>query len=178
MRELGKDFAEVLKDGKWVVNAFAMNCKHCDNFAPIFSEAEKDFPDYTFARVNVTDVPLFRAQHMKDESRPPIERKGVKETPTFGTPTTIIFENGAMVARLVGEVSADILRQFITTKQVPPRPVDPSAQIMQRVMQLHGIKGECQTIIEFRSSMLNDVNKELSEIFNKHPDIRKRLLGA
>ena len=75
-------------DRPLVVEFWHDQCMWCKNLAPIFEEVEKDYPNATFARLNILAT---------KENSVLGEKYGI-----MGTPTTKIFCNGRTVGEIIG----------------------------------------------------------------------------
>ncbi len=75
-------------DKPLVVEFWHDQCLWCKRLAPIFEEIEKDYPNATFARINVLAT---------EENSAIGEKYGV-----LGTPTTKIFCKGRPVGEIIG----------------------------------------------------------------------------
>lgn len=156
MLELGKDFAEIIKEGKWVVDAWKSNCGYCDQYAPTFEQvATESTNGVKFAKVKADDVREFRnAYLMGEEITLP---NGIKQRKSLGSPTTFIFNNGVKTAVAEGNMPKEALKSFIETGVAPVRTPQPN----QRLGQLYAMKGELITGIELRQNDLQKVNAEI-----------------
>lgn len=89
MQELTTDnFKSTISKGKFVIDFWAPWCGPCRMMAPAFEESSKTHTHVHFAKVNVDDHPDVAQEF------------GIR-----GIPTTIFFENGEEVNRVVGALS-------------------------------------------------------------------------
>lgn len=160
------DVKDFIKEGKVVIKACAsdMKCGYCDKFCPTFEEASKLYPDVKFGSIAVPmkdPVPSeFKRNYMKGE-------KVDGKAPFLGTPTTVLFENGEMKARLVGNQTLDVLKKFIETGETPP-PAPQKQRTIQdmSVMELKAMAYDQLAAIESAQKNLNILNQLIAEKSN------------
>ena len=91
-----KEFKEVIKEGKVVVDLFATWCGPCKMLSPILDEISEEIPTTNFYKIDVDDN--------EDVAR---------EYSVMSIPTILIFENGELVNKIVGLRSReDLVEQF------------------------------------------------------------------
>ena len=91
-----KEFKEVIKEGKVVVDLFATWCGPCKMLAPILDEISEEITTTKFFKIDVDDN--------EDVAR---------EYNVMSIPTVLIFENGELVNTIVGLRSReDLVEQF------------------------------------------------------------------
>lgn len=89
-------FKDFIAKGKVVVDYWAEWCGPCKMLGPIFEELSKEMTDIKFAKVNV------------DENQDLSAEAAVR-----GIPTSILYNNGTEVGRIVGFLPKDALKQKI-----------------------------------------------------------------
>ena len=91
-----KEFKEVIKEGKVVVDLFATWCGPCKMLSPILDEISEEIITTKFYKIDVDDN--------EDVAR---------EYNVMSIPTVLIFENGELVNTIVGLRSReDLIEQF------------------------------------------------------------------
>ena len=91
-----KEFKEVIKEGKVVVDLFATWCGPCKMLSPILDEISEEITTTKFYEIDVDDN--------EDVAR---------EYSVMSIPTILIFENGELVNKIVGLRSReDLVEQF------------------------------------------------------------------
>lgn len=91
-----KEFKEVIKDGKVVVDLFATWCGPCKMLSPILDEISEEITTTKFFKIDVDDN--------SDVAR---------EYNVMSIPTVLIFENGDLINTIVGLRSReDLIEQF------------------------------------------------------------------
>ena len=134
MLELNEESVKefVKQSGKVVVKACASDgkCGYCDQFCPTFELASKEFPDVKFASIL---VPVFKPTP-SEFKRNYMKKPAVDGRAEFyGTPCTILFENGEHKGTLNGNVNIEVLKAFIATGIIPPPPAPRTIQQMQTI---------------------------------------------
>lgn len=89
---------ETLKNGDLplVVDLWAPWCGPCKMVAPVIEDVAKELADVDFVKVNV------------DQSRDYAAQYGVRNIPTL-----LLFKNGELVAKQVGALNRQKLKEFI-----------------------------------------------------------------
>ena len=91
-----KEFKEVIKEGKIVVDLFATWCGPCKMLSPILDEISEEIKTTNFYKIDVDDN--------EDIAR---------EYNVMSIPTILIFENGELKNKIVGLKSReDLVEQF------------------------------------------------------------------
>lgn len=91
-----KEFKEVIKEGKNVVDLFATWCGPCKMLSPILDEISEEIKTTNFYKIDVDDN--------EDIAR---------EYNVMSIPTILIFENGELKNKIVGLKSReDLVEQF------------------------------------------------------------------
>ena len=91
-----KEFKEVIKEGKVVVDLFATWCGPCKMLSPILDEISEEIETTNFYKIDVDDN--------EDVAR---------EYNVMSIPTILIFEDGNLVNKIVGLRSReDLIEQF------------------------------------------------------------------
>lgn len=91
-----KEFKEVIKEGKVVVDLFATWCGPCKMLSPILDEISEEIETTNFYKIDVDDN--------EDIAR---------EYNVMSIPTILIFEDGNLVNKIVGLRSReDLIEQF------------------------------------------------------------------
>ena len=91
-----KEFKEVIKEGKVVVDLFATWCGPCKMLSPILDEISEEISTTDFYKIDVDEN--------EDIAR---------EYNVMSIPTILIFENGKLINKIVGLRSReDLVEQF------------------------------------------------------------------
>ena len=91
-----KEFNEVIKEGKVVVDLFATWCGPCKMLSPILDEISEEIKSTNFYKIDVDDNSDIAIEY------------GV-----MSIPTVLIFEKGILVNKIVGLRSReDLVEQF------------------------------------------------------------------
>ena len=91
-----KEFKEVIKEGKVVVDLFATWCGPCKMLSPILDEISEEITSTKFYKIDVDD-----------------NQDVAREYNVMSIPTVLIFENGELVNTIVGLRSReDLIEQF------------------------------------------------------------------
>jgi thiol-disulfide isomerase/thioredoxin len=128
-------FAKAIKDNdKLIIKGWQDNCSWCDEYAPIFAEAEKKYPKIKFAEIKIQkDGPSeFRRTYMKAD-------KGEQ----LGAPMTFLFVKGEMVMRHYGKLELHELEEMVNINLKD-----------YTLAELYAIKGEAHTLIEIAQEQL------------------------
>lgn len=80
-----KEFKEVIKEGKVVVDLFATWCGPCKMLAPVLDEISEEITTTKFFKIDVDDN--------EDVAR---------EYNVMSIPTVLVFENGNLINTIVG----------------------------------------------------------------------------
>ena len=80
-----KEFKEVIKEGKVVVDLFATWCGPCKMLAPVLDEISEEITTTKFFKIDVDDN--------EDVAR---------EYKVMSIPTVLVFENGNLINTIVG----------------------------------------------------------------------------
>ena len=91
-----EEFDEVVKEGRVLVDFYAVWCGPCKMLAPIVEKVAEEHPEIAFVRVNVDEAPDLAA------------RFGIASIPTL-----FYFNNGETKNSLVGYVDEDTVKQFV-----------------------------------------------------------------
>ena len=91
-----KNIAEVIKEGKVLIDCYAPWCGPCRMLAPIIEEIAKEESDVKFYKLNVDDNP--------DTSM----KYGIMSIPTI-----LIFENGELKEQSVGFKDKNELKEIL-----------------------------------------------------------------
>ncbi len=91
-----EEFDEVVKEGRVLVDFYAVWCGPCKMLAPIVEKVAEDHPEIALVRVNVDEAPDLAA------------RFGIASIPTL-----FYFNNGEAKNSLVGYVDEDTVKQFV-----------------------------------------------------------------
>lgn len=89
---LEKDFDDVIKEGKVIVDCYAPWCGPCKMLSPIISELAKEIPNVKFYKLNM------------DEADEVSQNYAIMSIPTL-----LIFENGKLSQTLIGFKSKEEL---------------------------------------------------------------------
>ncbi|MBR2712888.1 MAG: thioredoxin [Bacilli bacterium] len=91
-----KEFKEVIKEGKVVVDLFATWCGPCKMLSPILDEISEEITTTKFFKIDVDD-----------------NQDVAREYNVMSIPTVLIFENGELINTIVGLRSReDLIEQF------------------------------------------------------------------
>ena len=91
-----KEFKEVIKEGKVVVDLFATWCGPCKMLSPILDEISEEIKTTKFYKIDVDD-----------------NQDVAREYNVMSIPTVLIFENGELTNKIVGLRSReDLVEQF------------------------------------------------------------------
>lgn len=91
-----KEFNEVIKEGKVVVDLFATWCGPCKMLSPILDEISEEITTTKFYKIDVDD-----------------NQDVAREYNIMSIPTVLIFENGELSNTIVGLRSReDLIEQF------------------------------------------------------------------
>lgn len=91
-----KEFNEVIKEGKVVVDLFATWCGPCKMLSPILDEISEEITTTKFYKIDVDD-----------------NQDVAREYNVMSIPTVLIFENGELSNTIVGLRSReDLIKQF------------------------------------------------------------------
>lgn len=91
-----KEFNEVIKEGKVVVDLFATWCGPCKMLSPILDEISEEITTTKFYKIDVDD-----------------NQDVAREYNVMSIPTVLIFENGELSNTIVGLRSReDLIEQF------------------------------------------------------------------
>ena len=91
-----KEFNEVIKEGKLVVDLFATWCGPCKMLSPILDEISEEITTTKFYKIDVDD-----------------NQDVAREYNVMSIPTVLIFENGELSNTIVGLRSReDLIEQF------------------------------------------------------------------
>ena len=91
-----KEFKEVIKEGKVVVDLFATWCGPCKMLSPILDEISEEITTTEFYKIDVDD-----------------NQDVAREYNVMSIPTILIFEDGNLVNKIVGLRSReDLIEQF------------------------------------------------------------------
>lgn len=91
-----KEFKEVIKDGKVVIDFFATWCGPCKMLSPVMDEISSELKDVNFYKIDV------------DKNEDVAMEYGIMSIPTI-----IIFKDGKVVNSIVGLKSKDELINII-----------------------------------------------------------------
>ena len=91
-----EEFDEVVKEGRVLVDFYAVWCGPCKMLAPIVEKVAEEHPEIALVRVNVDEAPDLAA------------RFGIASIPTL-----LYFNNGEAKNSLVGYVDEDTVKQFV-----------------------------------------------------------------
>ncbi len=91
-----EEFDEVVKEGRVLVDFYAVWCGPCKMLAPIVEKVAEEHPEIALVRVNVDEAPDLAA------------RFGIASIPTL-----FYFKNGETKNSLVGYVDEDTVKQFV-----------------------------------------------------------------
>jgi thioredoxin 1 len=91
-----KEFKEVIKDGKVVIDFFATWCGPCKMLSPVMDEISSELKDVNFYKIDV------------DKNEDVAMEYGIMSIPTI-----IIFKDGKVVNSIVGLKSKDELISII-----------------------------------------------------------------
>lgn len=91
-----EEFDEVVKEGRVLVDFYAVWCGPCKMLAPIVEKVAEEHPEIALVRVNVDEAPNLAA------------RFGIASIPTL-----FYFNNGEAKNSLVGYVDEDTVKQFV-----------------------------------------------------------------
>lgn len=99
-----KDLLKLINSGaSMVVDVWGDNCPFCVQFAPIFDEVAKEFPEIKFVKFNLPKVGSeFKKKYMTLQVG-----KG------NGVPAIFVFEKKQMKYRHHGKIEAEQLRAFV-----------------------------------------------------------------
>ena len=89
-----KEFKEVIKEGKTVVDLFATWCGPCKMLSPILDEISEEITTTKFYKMDVDD-----------------NQDVAREYNVMSIPTVLIFENGKLVNTIVGLRSREDLKE-------------------------------------------------------------------
>lgn len=90
------EFDEAIKEGKVLVDFYAVWCGPCKMLAPIVEKVIEENPSYTLLRVDV------------DKCEDLARRYGIVSIPTL-----IFFKDGKLVNQSVGYIGEDSVKKFI-----------------------------------------------------------------
>lgn len=91
-----KEFEEIIKNEKVIVDFFATWCGPCKMLAPIFEEISNELSDVTFVKVDIDKV----------EELP-------KMFGIMSVPTLLVFEKGILSKKVSGYMGKNELIKFI-----------------------------------------------------------------
>ncbi len=91
-----KEFDEVIKNGKVLVDFYAEWCGPCKMLSPIIDELAEELRDVNFYKLNVDD---------SDEV--------VRRYSVMSIPTLLVFENGELKNTSVGFKSKDEVKELL-----------------------------------------------------------------
>lgn len=91
-----KEFDEVIKTGKVLVDCYAPWCGPCKMLSPIIDEIAEEIADYSFYKLNVDNA--------EEVSR----KYGIMSIPAL-----LILENGELKQKLVGFKSKEELKNIL-----------------------------------------------------------------
>lgn len=96
------------QDGVTVIDAWASWCGPCQMFAPVYEKVSEQYPQHSFAKMNV---------QQETELRDKLEIEYI--------PTLLIYKNGQLIYKEAGSPPEDILQQLIehAEKFVPEQSV-------------------------------------------------------
>ena len=91
-----KEFDEIVKEGKVLVDCFAEWCGPCRMLSPIVDELAEEVTDCTFYKLNVDNAEELPARY------------GIMSIPTL-----LLFKDGELITKSVGFKTKDELKEFI-----------------------------------------------------------------
>ena len=91
-----KEFANVIKDGKVLVDCYATWCGPCRMLSPIIEDLAKEINDYKFYKLDVDNASEIPAKF------------GIMSIPTL-----LLFENGELKEKLVGFMTKEELKSIL-----------------------------------------------------------------
>jgi thioredoxin 1 len=86
------NFAEVIKQGKVIIDFWAPWCGPCNMIAPVLAELETEQKEITIGKLNVDDYPELAGKH------------GVMSIPTL-----LFYNNGELKDSSIGAVSKSVI---------------------------------------------------------------------
>ena len=96
VKEIENNFSEVIKEGKVLVDCYAVWCGPCKMLAPVVEEVSKEVEDYSFYKLDV------------DKNEEVARSYGIMSIPTL-----LIFENGELKNKTVGFKTKDELKELL-----------------------------------------------------------------
>jgi len=91
-----KEFDEIVKEGKVLVDCFAEWCGPCRMLSPIVDELAEEITDCSFYKLNVDNAEELPARY------------GIMSIPTL-----LLFKDGELITKSVGFKTKDELKEFI-----------------------------------------------------------------
>lgn len=137
-------YQEFIKEGKCIIDVFMEPCPYCVEYASIFEEVSKEYPDLKFASILINDSSKFKGEFFKVQA-------GVK----VSFPTTLILENGNLITRHAGRLFKDQLEKFLDTGEVPV------PDNKQQIVNIKAAVYDQMVIIENAQMRIKQLNEQL-----------------
>ena len=99
--------------GKHIITVGQTGCSHCTNTKPVLNQISKDY-DITINYLNITDMTKSEnTSFIESLSEIGYDEEEFVKTKNFGTPLTLIIENGKVISYVSGErPTAQFIRAF------------------------------------------------------------------
>lgn len=91
-----KEFDEIIKNGKVLVDCFATWCGPCKMLSPILDNLSEDVKDYNFYKIDIDNAPEVASKYN-----------------IMSIPTILIFNDGKLVNTIIGLKSLDEIKELL-----------------------------------------------------------------